>query len=159
MTRYRPIYICASCELRLYLHQVDKVEQDFKESLTTNLKNCIKDIEIEINKVEYLETKVERQQYICKKCKTSLRGRRMPKLCTQNGLKVDSVPEEIKLTELEANLIAKNIIFQKLHKKPKSRMAGCHDRLINVPINKEDIDKTLKNYPIHQQKQELLLCP
>ena len=26
-------------------------------------------------------------------------------------------------------------------------MAGCHDRLINVPINKEDIDKTLKKLP------------
>ena len=43
-------------------------------------------------------------------------------MCIKNGLYVDDIDDEgLKLTELENNLIARNIIFQKIHKLPKSR--------------------------------------
>ena len=53
----------------------------------------------------------------------------------------------MRLTELEANLIAKNIIFQKIHKKAKSRWSGTHDRLINVPITNDAIISTVETLP------------
>ena len=51
------------------------------------------------------------------------------------------------LTELENNLIARNIIFQKIHKLPKSRWSGTHDRLINVPVGPQDVLNTIENLP------------
>ena len=57
--------------------------------------------------------------YVCKSCKNYLKKGKIPKLCTYNGLAIDSLGNpEIKLTELENNLIARNIIFQKNHKIP-----------------------------------------
>ena len=71
----------------------------------------------------------------------------MPKLCSQNGLQVDYIPRDIFLSELESNLIAKNLIFQKIHKRPKSRWSGTHDKLINVPIHELDILSTASQLP------------
>ena len=80
------------------------------------------------------DNKVE-NSYLCKTCKWYLTRGKMPKLCTKNGLSIDVIEDEnLKLTELENNLIARNIIFQKIHKLPKSRWSGTHDRLINVPV-------------------------
>ena len=53
----------------------------------------------------------------------------------------------MKLTELENNLIARNIIFQKLHKLPKSRWSGTHDRLVNVPVGPQDVINTIQSLP------------
>jgi hypothetical protein len=73
---------------------------------------------------------------------------KMPKMCSNNGLEVDILPEpKSRLTELENNIIALNIVFQKFHLKPKSRWSGTHDRLVNVPIGEQDIVKTLKSLP------------
>ena len=68
-------------------------------------------------------------------------------MCSNNGLTIDTLPEDLKLSDLENNLVAKNIIFQKVHKKPKSRMAGTHDRMVNIPIADKDILKTITSLP------------
>ena len=69
-------------------------------------------------------------------------------MCVENGLGVDVIEDpELKLTELENNLIARNIIFQKIHKLPKSRWSGTHDRLINVPVGPQDVLNTIQSLP------------
>ena len=85
--------------------------------------------------------------YICIKCKKSLESGKMPKFCFKNGLNIDKVPEYLRLTKLESNLIAKNILFQKFHKKAKSRWSGTHDRLINIPITNDAILHTVESLP------------
>jgi hypothetical protein len=60
------------------------------------------------------------------------------------------------LTELENNLIAKRILFQKIYQLPKSRMAGCKDKLINIPNNDEDVYNTVKNIPRTPREAGLL---
>ena len=72
---------------------------------------------------------------------------KLPKLCVKNGLQVDEIDEDLLLTELENNLIARNIIFQKIHKLPKSRWSGTHDRLVNVPVGPQDVLNTIENLP------------
>merc|ERR1712082_188643 len=69
-----------------------------------------------------------------------------------NGLQLTETDQEIedqnlKLSELEGALIAKTIIFQKIYQLPKSRWTALKDRLINVPINDEDILNTIENMP------------
>ena len=51
------------------------------------------------------------------------------------------------MTELEGALIAKTIIFQKIYQLPKSRWTALKDRLINVPLNNEDILNTMEKLP------------
>ena len=77
----------------------------------------------------------------------SKKKNKMPKLCTKNGLEVDALPRDLHLSKLEGNMIAWNIIFQKVHKKPKSRMAGTHGKLVNISINQEDVERTLAKLP------------
>ena len=51
------------------------------------------------------------------------------------------------LTELENNLIAQRVLFQKIFQLPKSRMAACKDKLINIPISEKDVLNTVQSLP------------
>ena len=48
------------------------------------------------------------------------------------------------LTDLEQSLIARSLIFMKIHKLPKSGMGCVKDKLVYVPINESDNLNTLK---------------
>ena len=85
--------------------------------------------------------------YICHTCKKHLLKGRMPAMSSANGLSLQHVPEDIKLTELENNLIAKKILFQKIFQLPKSRIAAVKDKLVNIPIQEKDIFNTLEALP------------
>ena len=67
----------------------------------------------------------------------------------KNSLGIFDITEypELLLTELENCMIARNLIFMKIFKLPKSRMAAVKDRIVNVPINEEDIKQTLRSFP------------
>ena len=65
-----------------------------------------------------------------------------------NGLSLVKIDDnDLNLTELENNLIAKKILFQKVFKLPKTRMAAVKDKLVNIPLNDEDVINTIKNLP------------
>ena len=71
----------------------------------------------------------------------------MPNICFQNGLDVSDVPDCLKLTDLENQLISKNLIFIKVHPSPRSRYGVMNDRIVNVPIPDDDIIKTVSHLP------------
>ena len=48
------------------------------------------------------------------------------------------------LTDLEQSLIARSLIFMKIHKLPKSGMSCVRDKMVFVPINESDNLNTLK---------------
>ena len=66
-----------------------------------------------------------------------------------NGLHLVDIGDnpDLKLSELESNLISKRLLFQKIYQLPRSRMAGCKDRLINIPINDKDIINSVHRLP------------
>ena len=67
-------------------------------------------------------------------------------MAAANGLSL--IPnKDVQLSELESNLIAKTILFQKIHLLPRSRMSACKDQLINIPISSEDVINTLERLP------------
>ena len=81
-----------------------------------------------------------------------MRKKKLPPMSAMNGLQLKETDEIIKkeglaLTELEGALIAKSIIFQKVYQLPKSRWTALKDRLINIPINDDDIVNTLEQMP------------
>ena len=67
----------------------------------------------------------------------------------KNNLEVFDIKDykELLLSELEQCMIARNLLFMKLHQKPKSRMAGVKDRIVNVPVHEDDIMDTIKSLP------------
>ena len=68
---------------------------------------------------------------------------KIPPLSVKNGLTIEFIPSELDLSELINVLVAKNIIFMKLFKLPKSRWPALKDKIINVPITDDEILKTL----------------
>ena len=138
--KYGPIFVCSCCHQKLFENQVHMLTNNIRAQIDEGnpgirQEYIEEEIEIEIGK--------EKAPYLCKSCKGYLQRGKLPKLCVKNGLQVDQINDDLKLTELEKNLIAKNIIFQKIHKMPKSRWSGTHDRLVNVPVNPEDVLNTI----------------
>ena len=81
-----------------------------------------------------------------------MKNKKMPPMSAMNGLQLHETDkmidnEGLRLTELEGALIAKTIIFQKIYQMPKSRWTALKDRLINIPINDDDIINTLEQMP------------
>ena len=58
-------------------------------------------------------------------------------------MKLDPVPEELNVTDLEQQLFAPNLIFMKIKRMPTSRMKCIVDKIVNVPLHSEDIEKSL----------------
>ena len=81
--------------------------------------------------------------YLCHRCHRSLFQIQFPTMFIKNGLFTDETPTALNLSELESVLIANNILFFKLFKLPKTRWAGMRDKLVNVPINDDDLINTL----------------
>ena len=89
---------------------------------------------------------MDRLRYLCSTCKASLLKGNTPCQAVANGLQLNH-PDRPKLTELENNLIAKCINFQKVVLLPRSRMAASKGRMVSIPIQPEDIFNTMKQMP------------
>ena len=143
--QYGPIFVCSCCHLKLFSNQVEELTEKLKElidiaSPEIRAKCIAEEISVDLGTDECI--------FVCKSSKSCLKKGKFPKLCAKNGLAIDEIEDpELKLTELENNLIARNIIFQKLHKLPKSRWSGTHDRLVNVPVGPQDVLNTIESLP------------
>ena len=93
----------------------------------------------------------------CHTCYNSISKMKIPRLHVSNGLQTDPIPEELQLTELEQQLIALVQIFMKVKKLPKHMMNAVVDTVINVPMEIEDIEKTVTSLPRLPDDAELLV--
>ena len=94
--------------------------------------------------------------YLCKTCISHMKHKRLPPMSVKNNLQLVHQDESIKLTDLEGDMIAKNIIFQKIHQLPKSRWTSLTDKIVNVPINDSDIIKTVDRLPRTPMEAQLI---
>ena len=58
--------------------------------------------------------------YLCHNCYNYIRKGKVPCIHISNGLALEDIPEELELTNLEQQLIARNLIFLKVKKLPRS---------------------------------------
>ena len=100
----------------------------FKDCIHTPLKRCMK---------------TRAKLYLCHTCLGALDQFKKPAQRYNNGLQADDIPEELRLSDLEAVLIAKRILFLKIFNLPTSRWRAVIDRAVNVPIEDEDLLNTL----------------
>ena len=87
--------------------------------------------------------------FVCHTCKKYLELNKMAPMSNQNNLQLVDVSNhpELKLSELEQQLIALNLIFQKIVLLPKSRWNAMKDKTVSVPISPSDITETLTKLP------------
>ena len=139
-TLYSSIFICTCCHQRMFKSNVRIFTRELENQLNINepglTNKCIEKptIPTQINGQD--------NRYICLTCVKHMKNGKMPPMSTKNNLTLAETDRFIKdqnldLTELEAALIAKNIIFQKIFQLPKSRWTALKDKVVNVPI-KED---------------------
>jgi hypothetical protein len=93
------------------------------------------------------ELKVENNFYCCKYCFLSLSKQKCLSIAVSNNLYLDPIPPELQITELENQQIAKSLLFMKLTRLPKSRLLKISDKVINVPLEDEDLEKTITSLP------------
>ena len=115
--------------------------------VTDRLKNTIANKDIELTACLKGYRSPDGKIYICSTCKKSLYEKRMPVLAVANGLEITDLEQKYQLTELENNLIAQNINFQKMILLPKSRWAAGKGRMVSVPVGAQDVMNTLKQVP------------
>ena len=143
-TKYNAIFICSCCLRRLFHSNVEVITQRLKDNINDrkmgHFGDCIEDeIETPING--------RNDSYICKTCITHMKAKKLPPMSVKNNLRLTAQDDTLQLTELEGALIAKNLIFQKIYQLPKSRWTALTDRIINVPINDDDILNTVESLP------------
>ena len=136
MILYGPIFPCLSCHRLMFedgVHTISKPEAHKAMGSLIRL----------YNKSDTYNSTTTDKFYICTTCRRYLAKDKPPPLCYLNELETETVPIEMKLNELGATLIAKNIIFLKLFKLPKSRWTALKDKIVNVPIEDNDLISTL----------------
>ena len=145
-------FVCQSCKRNLFKCNMTKLSKEI--FLDINKKDdglCAKVFEnhnkIWLN-VWHKIGKHDKDQafYICASCKQHLMKGNMPPMCAKNNLKIPESPNW-NLTELEANIVARNIIFMKIFQKRNTRWSELKEKVINVPLDEEDILNTVTNLP------------
>ena len=102
-------YICLCCHRIFFRDSVvgfdfNGLKKKLHEKEPGLFDACIK---VPVPDAFYRKDKV----YLCKSCNGYLKDARLPPIRYYNGLECDDIPDELKLSDLETTLIAKNLIF------------------------------------------------
>ena len=135
-----PNFTCYSCKRCLFKNQVKTLKADNVKNLKSKLKRkTVTQMGLQFKKNELI---------FCHNCLKLIQKGKIPKIHYTNGLWLDEVPDELKLKDLEQQLIARSLIFMKV-KKLRFGMKAMTDMVISVPIEEDDISKTISAFPRH----------
>ena len=159
-----PIHVCLSCDRCMFKRGVKFLTE---KSIIKLFEKCPEKLIHEATSYRILKpwsSKLRRKKVVkkpvkkilCQNCYQSLYyHKKIPRMSTVNGLWLDTIPKELKLTDLEEQLIALNMLFLKIFKLPKG-MVAVKDRVINVPLEAEDIAKTVTALPRKFEDSKLI---
>ena len=160
--RYGRSFECICCHRKLFDNQVKKIQNadDYKVEMGIKYPGLFENSigKFETSKFESngsntfrvnTNSEAEGNYHICQTCNTNLKKGKTPPMSNQNNLQVFDTKDypELQLTEVENNLIALNLIFQKIYQLPKSRSPAMKDKTINIPIYEADVMKTVEALP------------
>ena len=139
-----PIFTCISCIRDLFQRSIEELKGDLEHKILNenhmhwclNFDESLKirdEVEYSIkNKNGYIEYKTKKLQEGYCLCRTYigyLKKSQMPPMCYKNSLEPPIIPDCLKdLTNLEKQLIVKNLVFIKVRQLPKTSMAAMNDR-------------------------------
>ena len=93
---------------------------------------------------------------MCHTCLGKIRKKSVPLINHSNGLELEKVPEELRVTDLEQQMFAKDLIFMKIRQMPRSGMKLVEAKVVNVPLHDRDIEDTLKVLPRPLNEAEIV---
>ena len=106
---------------------------------------------------KFQDKKLQEGYSLCRTCLTYLEKSQIPPMNLKNSLKPAVIPHCLKdLTDLEKQLIVKNLIFIKVRQLPKTRMMAMHDRVINVPVPDNNIAKRVTTLPRTEESSGMI---
>ena len=85
----------------------------------------------------------ERRAWTCKTCQGYMNKSKMPPTCNRNKLQIKEAEELLRLNKFDNILIARIILFMFISQLPMSRMEALKGKVTLVPIQGEDILKTV----------------
>ena len=147
---HSPNYSCFSCKRSLFKNSVKILKAaDIKALLAKLNKDFLKKVDLDHFQDDSL--------IFCHNCFKLIKSSKIPKIHVSNGLKLDKVPEELKLGDLEQQLIARSLLFMKVKKLPGvNRMKAMFDQVVSVPIEEDDISKTISELPRHPDDAKIV---
>ena len=85
----------------------------------------------------------EKRAWICKTCQGYMQRNKIPPTCHKNKLEIKDAEELLRLNKFDNMLIAKIVLFMFISQLPMSRMEALKGKVTLVPIQGEDIVKTV----------------
>lgn len=173
--KFGPIFTCVCCHGDLFYRSVrtfkksSKLEKKLKKNGTfrkylasihgilddsLSLKKAWK----KAKKMRQIDEslKVFGKYHLCWSCSKHLEKGKMPPICFKNSLNYEDIPDELKLYDIEKQLIVKSLIFIKVRELPKTRMNSINDRVVNVPIEDDDIIREVTSLPRTEKNSGLV---
>ena len=144
-----PNYICCSCKRSLFKTGVKFLDENDVKTLQTKHN-------LDTNFLREVGLEGYTSQILCHNCHVKIKKKICPSNNEQNGLILEEVPDELQLEDLEQQLIARSLLFIKVKKLPRTQMRAMKDRVINVPLENDDVTKTLSTLPRHPDEAHLV---
>ena len=176
-----PIFVCVCCMRLLFKRGVKKITNPYKEQLygsqmidylqtedviesedpKDNLaiqKKSSKSRRWEWKPKKRLKEslKIHGEHYLCCNCRNYLEKLEMPPCCAKNNLEYPEIPDCLQLSNLERQLICKDLVFIKIRQLNPTRMDAMNDHIVNVPIEDDDIIKTVTSLPRTQKNNGMV---
>ena len=168
--KYGPIFVCVCCMRVLFKRGATKITNNYEEQLfgskmidylqteieseNPNDNNEIQKKKSKSRKFEWKQNKrlkeslkVHGAHYLCCNCRKYLEKVEIPPRCAKNSLDYQEIPDCLQLSNLERQLICKDLVFIKIRQLRPTRMDAMNDHVINVPIEDDDIIKTVTSLP------------
>ena len=163
--KFGPIFICSCCKRTLFkrgvriLSPTNKLGTRLKRNLTfrkylTIARPLDENESLSNQKIKNIQDnslKILGKFFLCHSCRLYLEKGDMPPICAKNGLEYGEIPECLKLSNIEKQLIVKELIFIKIRELRPTRMAAMNDRIVSCPIEDDDIIQQVKSLPRSQK--------
>ena len=122
---FADIFVCSCCERILFeqnVSPIDGLEEKVEKKKEGLFRKCIPRLKAEALISLTVDGKNTKKHYVCHACRGHMLKGKMPPMCAENGLRKTAIKDEdMKLTELERNMIALRIPFTKMIMLPKTR--------------------------------------
>ena len=145
-----PNFACLSCKRSLFKNSIRILKSTDVPKLFAKLDKKFK------QRINLKAKRLGDDVILCHNCLKLIRCGKVPKIHVSNGLWLDKVPEELELTDLEQQLIAPCLLFMKVKKLPTTRMKAMVDKVISVPIEQDDVSKTISKLPRHPNEAKIV---
>ena len=146
-----PSFVCHSCNRCLFIKSIRILTKE-------QLKNLREKLDMPFLKViGFRKLEKSPEPTLCINCLKLINNKKIPSSNVSNGLQLEKVPNSLKLTDLEQQLIARTLLFIKIKQLPNTpRMKANFEKIVCVPIELEDIHKTESQLPRHPQNAKIV---